>query len=261
MPTSDAIADAARRSPLQRRDGLSELADLEELAFREEHERYDDPAADVVRFIESKELVRKLEFALDAAGVRPRGTIVELGAGTCWLAATLARDPAVDRVVGIDFSARRIEELAPIAIAHLGAPPEKVERVVGDFYDPPVGPGEADIVITDAAYHHAADPVKLARLAYDLLRPGGELVLHREPTVSLLRRSRDHGIEDEHGSFEREYSSQEYLDQLRAAGFEPRRAPAAGGFATPRARALLRPPLSWLNGVAFSEFTYVGRKP
>jgi hypothetical protein len=104
--------------------------------------------------------------------------------------------------------------------------------------------------------------VRLARVAYDLLRPGGRFVLLREPTLSLLRRSRDHGIEDEHGSFEREYDARGYMRVLREAGFEPvSKHRASGGFKTPRQRAILRPPLSWLNGVAFSEYTYVGVRP
>jgi SAM-dependent methyltransferase len=53
-----------------------------------------------------------------------------------------------------------------------------------------------------------------------------------------------------------------HLDALRAAGFAPvTKHPAAGGFRTPRQRAILRPPLSWLRGIAYAEWTYVGVKP
>lgn len=261
MPTADAVQAAAQASPLVRRAALSPLADEQELRFREEIERYDDPARDVVRFIEAKQLEAKLEYALERAGVEPEGVVVELGAGTCWLAAALATRPAVERVVAVEFSERRLVELAPVALAHLDAPAAKVERVVGDFYDHGLGEQIADFVVCDAAFHHAADPVRLARVAFHLLRPGGRFLLHREPTLAPLRRSRDHGLEGEHGDFEREYRAREYLGFLREAGFSHvARAPAAGGFATPRQRALLRPPLAWLNGLAFSEFSYVGTR-
>jgi SAM-dependent methyltransferase len=259
-PAAESIEAAAGRSPLREGPPASELADMDELRFREEIEEYPDPPADVVRFIESKELPRRLEYALTQAGIEPRGVIVDLGAGTCWLAATLARLSQVERVIAIELSRRRLELLAPVALAHLAAPPEKVERVVADFFAHGLGGEIADMVFIDSAFHHAADPVALARAAFGLLKPGGLFVLVREPTLSLLRRRRDHGVEDEHGAFEREYRAGGYLRHLRAAGFEASKHRASGGWRTRRGRLSLRPPLMWLNGVLFSEYTYVGRK-
>jgi SAM-dependent methyltransferase len=260
-PSASAIADAARRSSLRFGPGLSELADRDELRYRDELEPYPDPARDVVRWLERKQLPRLLEESLRLAGVRPAGTVVELGAGTCWLGATLARRPEVERVVSVEFSRRRIEELAPIAIAHLGAPAEKIERLVADFYAHGLGREVADFVFTDAAFHHAADPVQLARVAYELLRPGGTFVLHREPTLALLRRRRPHGLEGEHGDFEHEYDWWKYVGFLREAGFEASKARAPVGFSTLRERLHVRRPLSWVNGLWFSMWTYVGDKP
>ena len=79
--------------------------------------------------------------------------------------------------------------------------------------------------------------------------------------ASSSRRRRDHGIEDEHGGFEQEDTARGYERRLRAAGFtDVRRVPAAGSLRGAKARALLRPPLAWLNGVAFAEYAYVGRR-
>jgi SAM-dependent methyltransferase len=260
-PTAEAVERAAARSPLVVGPAFSELADSDELRFREQVEPDRDDPEDVAAWIERKELRLKLRYALQHVGIEPAGTVVELGAGSCWLAGELALRPDVERVVAIEFSRHRLERLAPEALAYLDAPAEKVERVVADFYNHGLGDGCADIVFTDAAFHHAADPVRFARVAFDLLRPGGTFVAFREPTLSLLRRRRDHGVEDDHGSFEHEYFAREYLEHLRSAGFDANRAPAAGGFRTPLERALLRPPLAWLNGVLFSEFTYFGRRP
>lgn len=260
-PPPEAVAAAADRSPLRETGSLSELADMDELRYREEIEPITDPPREVVEWIERKELPRKLEYALEQAGLRPAGTIVELGAGTCWLGATLARRPEVERIIGVEFSRRRIADLAPIAIAYMDAPAEKIERVVGDFYDHRLGEQIADFVFMDAAFHHAPDPVRIARVAYDLLRPGGAFVLHREPTLSLLQRTRSHGLEGEHGDFEREYDWWTYLRLLRKAGFRASLHRAASSFSNPRERARLRPPLSLLNGLAYSTFTYVGRRP
>jgi SAM-dependent methyltransferase len=259
-PSESARAEAAR-IPLEYGPSFSSHADIAEHRFREELDPLNEDApSEVLRFIEEKELERKLQFALTNAGVRPHGTIVELGAGTCWLAAALVRDFPVERAVAIEFSERRLRELAPIAIAHIGADPSKIERRVADFFNHGLPNEIADFVFTDAAFHHAQDPARLAQVAYSLLRPGGSLVLFREPALSTLRRTREHGAEDEHGSFEHEYFPRQYLAMLREAGFTARKARASGGFATPRARALLAPPLRWLNGFLFSEFVYVGQR-
>jgi SAM-dependent methyltransferase len=259
-PPQEEVERAAATSPLRTGPNFSTLADADELRYREDLEDYPDPLRQVPVFIEGKELVAKLEWSLRRAGLSPAGTVVDLGAGTCWLSAALVRAPEVERAIAIEFSRRRLEELAPVAMAHLDAPAEKIERVVADFYNHGLGAEIADWVFTDAAFHHAADPVRLAGVAYDLLRPGGHVVLFREPTVTALRRRRDHGVEDEHGAFEREYRPDRYLEFLRQAGFQASTFPASGGFRSLKARALLRPPMAWLNGVLFSEFTYVGRK-
>jgi SAM-dependent methyltransferase len=260
-PPADAVARAASRSPLRVSGELSELADLDELRFREEVEPFEHPATDVVAWIERKELVPKFERALANAGLEPAGTVVDLGAGTCWMSSLLARRDRVERVIAIEFSQRRLAELAPIAMAYLETAPEKVQRVVADFYAHGLGEAIADMVFMDAAFHHAADPVRLAQVAYGLLRPGGRFVLHREPTLSLLRRSRPHGIEGEHGDFEHEYHAREYLRFLERAGFEASKVPAAVGFRTLRQRLHHAPPFSWLNGIVWSEYVYVGVRP
>ena len=91
---ADRAQDAGRLSPLRETGRLSELADLDELSFRDEHEVFDDPVRDVVAWIERKELVRKFEDALTRTGIEPAGTVVELGAGSCWLSGLIAKRPA-----------------------------------------------------------------------------------------------------------------------------------------------------------------------
>ncbi len=255
-----AVDAAGSDSPLRTGPRFTEAVDLEELAFRENIEPYPDPLQDIPRFIESKRLPEFLERVLRSAGVVPRGVVVELGAGVCWLAAALARHPEVAHVVAIEFSRRRLEELAPIAIAHLGAPARKIERIVADFHAPGLPDSSADLVVTDASFHHAGDPRRLTEVAYRLLRPGGTFLLLREPTVTRMRPHRDHALEGEHGNFERDYRKGEYLAFLRAAGFTAHSCAAPGHLGTLRGRAIVRPPISWLNGIAFSEYAYVGKR-
>ena len=258
-PAPGAVEEAARRSPLVRGPHFTDLARADELEFRDVIEP-ELRGRDVVAWMERKELVPKLRWILERTHVSPRGTVVELGAGTCWLSATLALNQEVDRVIGVEFSRWRLEELAPIAIAAVEAPPEKIERRLADFNDPGLDDAIADLVVFDASFHHAADRPRLASVAHRLLRPGGTVLLFREPTRALLRRGRDHGVEDDYGSFEEEETARGYMTILRDAGFRSvRKVPAAGSFRGARARATLRPPLSWLNGFAFAEFAYLGQ--
>jgi SAM-dependent methyltransferase len=259
--TAEAINDARDRSPFSVGPAISGLADRDELRYRDELELQGDPRLAVPAWLDRKELIPKLLYALRAANVQPRGTVVELGAGSCWLSATLVRDFGVERSIGVEFSRRRLEDLAPVAIATIGAEPQRIERRLADFYAHGLDDEIADVVVLDAAFHHAADPPALARVAFDLLKPGGRAILFREPTLSLLRRSRDHGVEDEHGAFEHEYYAAGYLGFLERAGFGATKHRAVGGFRTLRQRATLHPPLRWLNGIAFSEYTYVATKP
>jgi SAM-dependent methyltransferase len=257
-PDPEAVAAVAAGSPLTVGPSFTALADADELRFRDEIEP--ELEGDLVAGLRRKELLEKLEYVLTGARLDPAGTVIELGAGSCWLSAALASLPTVDRAVGVEFSRHRLEDLAPVAIAALGAPPEKVTRRLADFNDPGLPDAEADLVVFDAAFHHAADRLHVAKVACRLLRPGGRVLLFREPTLALLQRTRDHGIEDAHGSFESEDTRRGYLRTLREAGFADARAvPAAGSL---RRRAfLLKPPWSWLNGIAFAEYAYVARRP
>ena len=69
----------------------------------------------------------------------------------------------------------------------------------------------------------------------------------REPTLTLLTRSRAHGIEAAHGDFEHEYRRAEYVDFLEQAGFLARSVGVRWFHASGLRRVLYRPPLTWLQ--------------
>jgi len=259
-PDDPRIAEADRRSPVVVALELSEHADLDELRFREEVEPYENGLEAALGFCTRKNVLPYLDNVLEQTGVRPAGTVVELGAGSCWLSAAMACLPEVERVVAIEFSERRLRTIPPASIALLDAPAEKIERRVADFYASGLEPGSADLVLTDAAFHHAADPVRLGRVAFDLLRPGGQFLLLREPTLAALRRTRDHGIEGQHGHFEHEYHHREYVDLLRQAGFEARALPVRWFYTEWWRKVFYRPfavPIAYLRG----SFVYLGTRP
>jgi SAM-dependent methyltransferase len=255
------VLAAAAESPLVRVPTLSEHADADELHFREQIEPYGDGVTAALGFFVRKRVLDYLDYALARAKVQPRGTVVELGAGSCWLSSALACLDEVERVIAVEFSERRLTLIAPASIALLDAPARKIERRVADFYASGLEPGSADLVVVDASFHHASDPGLFATVCFDLTKPGGQVLLLREPTLALALRSRDHGIEGEHGDFEHEYHRGEYVDFLRRAGFEARSVGVRWFHASGWRRLLYHPPLTLLSGPLRGQYVYVGRKP
>jgi SAM-dependent methyltransferase len=254
------ITAASARSPLVRGPSFSEHADAAELEFREEHEPYDGLEVAEI-FFRRKRVLDYLDHALVRTGIAPSGVVVELGAGSCWLSAALSCFSSVERIVAVEFSERRLVSFAPISLALLAAPAEKVERRIADFYRHGLEPGSADLVVLDASFHHASDPRRLADVVFELTKPGGAALLLREPTLTVLKRRRDHGLEAAHGDFEHEYRRQQYVDFLASAGFQARSVGVRWFHAGGLRRALYRPPLTWLSGPLRGQYVYVGRKP
>jgi SAM-dependent methyltransferase len=260
-PDDPRIAEAAVRSPLVVGPQFSDQADSQELVFWEDVEDFGSGLASAYGFFRQKRVLDFFDYALRRCRVEPAGTVVELGAGSCWASAAVACFPAVERVVAVEFSRRRLTEIAPASMAILSAPAEKIERRLADFYAHGLGDGTADLVIMDAAFHHAADPARIAHVLFDLTKPGGSVMLMREPTLNFLKHTRDHGITDDYGNFEREYYRPQYLAFLREAGFDARSVGVRWFHSSPVRRAIYHPPITFLSGVLRGHWIYLGHKP
>jgi SAM-dependent methyltransferase len=260
-PDDPRILAAAERSPLVGGPEYSEQADRQELVFWEEVEDFGDGLASAYGFFRQKRVLDFLDNALRRCRITPHGTVVEFGAGSCWASAAFACFPDVERVVAVEFSRRRLTEIAPASMAILSAPAEKIERRLADFYAHGLPDSSADLIVMDAAFHHAADPAGIAKVMFDLAKPGGLVMLMREPTLNFLKHSRDHGITDDYGSFEREYYRGEYLGFLREAGFDARTVGVRWFHSTRWRRAIYHPPITYLSGVLRGHWIYLGRKP
>lgn len=260
-PDDPRIAEAARRSPLVEGPEYTGLADEEELVFWEEIEEFGEGVDSAYGFFLKKRVLDYLDFALRRCRIEPSGTVVELGAGSCWASAAFACFPAVERVVAVEFSRRRLTVIAPASIAVLSAPAEKIERRLADFYNHGLLPESADLVVMDASFHHAADPDRISRVLFELTKPGGAVMLMREPTLNFLKRTRDHGVAGEHGDFEREYYKPEFLRFLRDAGFDAKAVGVRWFHSSRWRRAIYHPPVTWASGVLRGHWVYLGRKP
>jgi SAM-dependent methyltransferase len=168
--------------------------------------------------------------ALDAISIHG-GRSLDLGGGSGWLAAELARrdfeavsldieDPH-ERLKQIDGGAAgRDFELVTDVRDEPGR--EAIDYVVGDMEQLPFADGAFDLVTTSAALHHSADPVRTLRQAARVLRPGGVLLALNEPAKGLFRdESPILGGRGE-AAGEHLYWARTYVGFFRAAGLEPR---------------------------------------
>lgn len=159
-------------------------------------------------------------------GEKGRGLrILEIGAGYC---GTLAHARRLLRSqvpsYALDISDVLMGQVAPHAIRHIGIDNSSVVKIVGDFEALPFSDGAFDLVICDAALHHAEDLSTVVRECRRILRPDGWLYIQREPTLSILRsreqKRRQEQIADRlEGAVEKIYSLPEWKASLNAAGF------------------------------------------
>lgn len=121
-------------------------------------------------------------------GVPIAGKILEQGAGICWLSSYLSSFDAVDEVVSLELSEKRIQSFRETTVSLFnGANPSKIRYVVGDMHRIDVPDGTFDMVVCDAVLHHADNLVVMLRESWRALKPGGWFVAIREPTISHVR--------------------------------------------------------------------------
>jgi SAM-dependent methyltransferase len=167
---------------------------------------------------------RELRALPDVAG----RDVVELGCGTAYIAAWLARQGA--RVVGVDPTSAQLETARRLQARHgldfrlVEAPAEEV----------PLPDAAFDLAVSEYGASIWADPYRWIPEAARLLRPGGRLVFLCNSTLSILC-SPDDGKSDERlhrpqfgmyrfewpeGGVEFHLAHGEWIRLLRESGFE-----------------------------------------
>ena len=104
--------------------------------------------------------------------VVPPLVIADLGAGEGLLSELLAR--RAKKVIAVDNSAKIIAFGASKARKN-GV--KNLEFRLGDLEAPPIEPNSVDLVVLSQALHHAVEPAKAIQRAFNLLVPGGQLVI------------------------------------------------------------------------------------
>ncbi len=139
----------------------------------------------------------------------PPLVIADLGAGEGEVSMLLAR--RAQQVIAVDSSAKMVEVAQKKA---LQAGLKNIEFRVGDMEQPPILEQSVDVVVFSQALHHASDPQKTLLAAWEVLKPGGQVLI-----LDLL----SHGLEqarDLYADIWLGFGEGELLAMLTAAGFE-----------------------------------------
>src|SRR5687767_1387495 len=102
--------------------------------------------------------------------IMPPLVIADLGSGEGLLSELLARH--AKKVISVDNSEKMIE-FGRIKAKKNGL--KNLEFRLGDLEDPPIEPESVDLVILSQALHHARNPERALRSAYQVLKPGGQI--------------------------------------------------------------------------------------
>lgn len=120
----------------------------------------------------------KISFILDAAGIKPGISVLDVACGTGVLFPDyLAR--GVSRVTGVDIS----PEMARIAATKLHDP--RVEVLCGDIETVEL-PRRYDCCVVYNAFPHFEDPARLVARLAELLAPGGRLTVAHGMSLEAL---------------------------------------------------------------------------
>ena len=98
--------------------------------------------------------------------------VADLGAGEGFVSQLIS--PSAKRVIAVDNSPSMVELGQELARKH-GL--DNLEYRLGDIESPPIEPGTVDLALLSQALHHAHKPAKALEAAWNILKPGGCLVV------------------------------------------------------------------------------------
>ena len=155
------------------------------------------------------------------ASLRPGERVLDLGSGAgldCLLAAQQVGSEG--SVVGVDFTQDMIDRATENA-TKLGL--SNVSFRLGDIEELPLPDASVDAVISNCVINLAPDKAAVFREAFRVLSPGGRLMVS---DIVLTRPATGEEMADlalRAGCISGSLPAEEYLDQVRAAGFEEAR--------------------------------------
>lgn len=120
-----------------------------------------------------------------------RGSVIDVGAGTCFLSAKVSQLPAVEKVFAVDLSEKFLMSTGTRILEHFGAAMEKMTFVATDFNEIPLPAESVDTAFIFAAIHHSLSPIKTLQEVARVLKPGGTIFILENPkSVIGIRKAR-----------------------------------------------------------------------
>ena len=114
---------------------ITQYSNLEELDFRDNQQIFEENFDSLDKWIRRYQDGRLKLAKWVLQDVQPYGTICELGAGGCWLSATLSTLSEVKDVYAVEFSKTLLTRVAPTIIKEFNGIAEKITLTRSDFYD------------------------------------------------------------------------------------------------------------------------------
>ena len=153
--------------------------------------------------------------------------MLELGAGTCTSSLIVSQEGWAGRIVASDISDVRLQQMTTRWQLLVGGDRGKIEFVQGNFNDPlPFADDSFDLVLMDAALHHARNIWQILAEIRGMLIPRGVFIAQREAYTSPLTnwitfKRLLASPEVAAAVSENAYLRSQYDYYLRANGFDP----------------------------------------
>jgi ubiquinone/menaquinone biosynthesis C-methylase UbiE len=106
-----------------------------------------------------------------------KGKVMEVGAGTGIVSATLSNFDEIDEVFCLDYDEYTVENLMPLVEYALDADASKITRVVGSYNKMECADASFDAVVAVGAMHHSEDLLATMSECYRVLKPGGHFII------------------------------------------------------------------------------------
>lgn len=155
---------------------------------------------------------RTFRYFLNRVLPRQRSTVLDLGAGNCWLSYRLAE--LRHRPVAVDIFSDPRDGLR--AARHY---PVSFPTAEADFDRLPFGNASFDLVVFNASFHYSSDYARTLAEARRCLRPEGRVVILDSPVYKRsehgeqMRAERQVFFEQQHGFRSEALRSIEFLDE------------------------------------------------
>ncbi len=209
--------------------------------------------------LKRKSRIDEVKILLNQTVAPIRGRCIELGSGYGYFSALASKSPSVSESIALDISAAEMYQLGPFMWEYLQPDWSKFSLRIADMNKLDSEYGSFDTVIFCASLHHSGDIPQSLKIATNLLKPGGSLIIHGEHYDPIFLRPKKRAKEDSTPHTIRDFSR-----LLRQTNLEPKVFRyALPGYRFPRIKKLLlsTKPFFYLNGwVRFHSFMMLAVK-